>query len=106
MAKGLKYLLLILLLGCAPKVTHRYYKVENPVDDWNPDQWITVEQFCSGLCDKYHDSTSVYLAHTDFYQCENDPHSICMIDCLKLPATDTTYCYQNLPAGKRSTDKP
>ena len=81
----------MLLLGCAP-APHREYP-PNPADKWIPNFTGTV-QFCSGLCDKYHDSTSVYLAHADSYQCENDPYSICMIDCLKLPATDTTYCYQ------------
>ena len=103
MAKGLKYLLLMLLLGCAPKVTHR--EVENPSDKFinyaDGAKWR-----CSEKCAKYKGSSRVYFEililfdHLDFYQCENDSYSICMLDCHNLPATDTTYCYEKVDSDE------
>ena len=92
MAKGLKYLLLILLLGCAP-APHREYP-PNPADHFIPkiDTRIKVER-CTILCGECPDSIGVGIDvdeegrpfFIDFHQCKNDSHSICMTDCLKLP---------------------
>ena len=92
-------LLLMLLLGCAPKVTHREY-IEYPAEKMIPDLSTNKMLWCTLFCGKCPDSTSVHLANADFQKCENDPHSICMIDCLKLPLAQI----QELPI--RSTNKP
>ena len=81
MAKGLKYLLLMLLLGCALKVNL---------------QSTHGEEWCSEHCAKYLESSMVYAKNIDLYQCENDPYSICMLDCQNLSATDTTYCVEDI----------
>ena len=81
MAKGLKYLLPLLLLGCALKVK---------LQSTHGVEW------CSEKCDKYIESSSVYFGNADFYQCQDDPYSLCMLDCQNLPATDTTHCWEDL----------
>ena len=90
----------MLLLGCAPKVTHREVEA-NATKKYDYDA-VIAEAWCSEQCDKYQESSRVYFAHIsnilnpfDFYQCENDPYSICMLDCQNLPATDTTYCAED-----------
>ena len=70
----------MLLLGCALKVDL---------------QSTHGEKWCSEQCDKYLESSRVYSAHIDLYQCENDPYSLCMLDCQNLPATDATYCRED-----------
>ena len=76
--------------------------INNPVGKKYDYDAVIAEAWCSEQCDKYQESSRVYFAHIsnilnpfDFYQCENDPYSICMLDCQNLPATDTTYCAED-----------
>ena len=76
------------------------------------------EKYCFDECEKYR-YTAEILFRTGDYRCSDDPHSICLLDCMNKPKyivstkdvlgmplkgyVDTTYCWQDL--GRNVTNE-
>ncbi len=113
---------LLLIYGCAPKFDPKVYARKNRIlyEKKKPDPIeVTIvekkkpdvstehsEDWCLDRCEKYL-RTAEILFNSGDYTCVDDPHNICILDCLDKPRYvrppngtlgyfDSTYCYQDL----------